>query len=70
MGVNEFIRYLQDKELSPTMDNEKRWVYVYSYLNDYRRPVGKIRTCEVSDLTDPEEFVVSCTLKAIWDERI
>ena len=67
MGVNEFYRYLQDKELSPTMDNERKWVYVYSYLNDYRRPVGKIKTSEIQNLTDPDEFVVSCTLKAIYE---
>lgn len=70
MGVNEFCRYLQDKELSPTMDNERKWINVYSYLNDYWRPVGKIKTCEVSDLIDPDDFVMSCTLKAMWDERI
>jgi hypothetical protein len=67
MGVNELIRYLQNKELSPTMDNERKWVYVYSYLNDYRRPVGKIKTSEIQNLTDPDEFVVSCTLKAIYE---
>lgn len=70
MGVNELIRYMQDKELSPTMDNERKWIYVYSYLNNYQRPVGKIKTCEVSDLIDPDDFVTSCVLKAIWDERI
>lgn len=70
MGLNEFCRYLQDKELSPTMDNERKWIYVYSYLNDYRRPVGRIKTREVSNLFDPDEFVTSCVLKAIWDERI
>jgi hypothetical protein len=67
MGVNEFYRYLQNKELSPTMDNERKWVYVYSYLNDYRRPVGRIKTSEIPNLTDPDEFVVSCTLKAIYE---
>ena len=67
MGVNELIRYLQDKELSPTMDNEEKWIYVYSYLNDYRRPVGKIKTSEITNLTDLDEFVVSCTLKAIYE---
>ena len=70
MGVNEFCRYLQEKGLFPVVDNEGRWVYVYSYLNYYRRPVGKIKTRKVSNLSDPDEFVVSCTLKAIWDERI
>lgn len=70
MGVNEFFKYLQEKELLPVIDNERRWIYVYSYLNDYRRPVGKIKTREVSNLFDLDEFVVSCTLKAIWDERI
>lgn len=67
MGVNELIRYLHDKGLSPTMDNERKWIYVYSYLNDYRRPVGKIKTSEIQNLTDPDEFVVSCTLKAIYE---
>lgn len=67
MGVNEFCRCLKSKELSPTMDNERKWVYVYSYLNDYRRPVGRIKTCEVSNIIDPDNFVTSCVLKAIYE---
>lgn len=67
MGVNQFVRYLQGKELTPTMDNERKWIYVYSYLNYYARPVGKIRTSEVSGLLDPDDFVTACTLKAIYE---